>query len=128
VRLLLDTHVLIWLVEVPTQIPARVSELIIDDENAIFVSAVTAWEIATKAKLGKLNFDRTFVDDFDGRVKALGFEPLHVSSKHAVTGARLASNHKDPFDRLLAGQAIIEGLTLVTRDAMMRTLGVTTIW
>jgi PIN domain nuclease of toxin-antitoxin system len=71
VRLLLDTHVLIWLVEVPTQIPARVSELIIDDENAIFVSAVTAWEIATKAKLGKLNFDRTFVDDFRASARSV---------------------------------------------------------
>jgi PIN domain nuclease of toxin-antitoxin system len=118
VRLLLDTHVLAWLVQTPTQLSTRVRDLIVDAENAVFVSAATAWEIATKARLGK----------FDACIRGLGFEPLAVSATHAVSGARLVGDHRDPFDRLLAGQAIMEGLTLVTRDAKLPSLGVLTVW
>lgn len=92
------------------------------------VSAVSAWEIALKHRLGKLEFDTTFLSDFDARIGHFGFEPLALTSPHMVRGAQLESPHKDPFDRMLAGQALIENLTLVTKDAEFKSFGVSTIW
>jgi PIN domain nuclease of toxin-antitoxin system len=127
-KLLLDTHAFVWLVEAPDQLSARVRDAIADPGTDVFVSAASAWEIATKVSLGKMAFDATFLDDFDRRVQALGFDPLPVTSVHAVTGARLAGNHRDPFDRMLAGQALTEGLVLATRDAKLPSLGVPVFW
>jgi PIN domain nuclease of toxin-antitoxin system len=128
VRLLIDTHVLIWWTTDLSFIPSRVQDAMSDPDNEVFVSVATAWEIGTKTRIGKLSFDSTFLDDFDNRVKALGFGPLSLTAAHAVKGARMPGDHKDPFDRILVGQALCEGLTIATADRKLATLGAPTLW
>ncbi|MDZ4843109.1 MAG: type II toxin-antitoxin system VapC family toxin [Hyphomicrobium aestuarii] len=96
--------------------------------NTVFVGAATAWEIAVKYHIGKLEFDFTFLSNFDNSVRQLGFEPIAVTSSHAVRGAEIKAPHKDPFDRMLAGQALVEGATLVSADPAFDWLGVETWW
>ena len=127
-RLLLDTHVLIWWTTNFKLIPKRVRDELQSEDTEAFVSVVAAWEIATKVRIGKLKFNVAFLDDFDTSVRALAFEPLDITAKHAVTGASLPSKHKDPFDRLLAGQAVCENLKLVSADPAMKLLGADPLW
>lgn len=127
-RLLLDTHVLIWLRRDPDRLSKNVRELIEASANDIFVSAATAWEIAIKHRLGKLEFDAEMLDDFDARIRDMGFEPLAITSEHSIAGARLTGAHRDPFDRMLAGQAMAEGLVVVSLDPAIASLGVPTVW
>ncbi len=127
-RLLIDTHVLIWTVGAPNRIPQRVREALIDADNSVFASAATAWEIALKRRLGKLEFDKEFLARFDNRIEEMGFEPMSVSAAHMVRGAEIDSEHKDPFDRMLAGQALVEEMTVVTVDRAFRDLGVPVFW
>lgn len=110
-RLLLDTHTLLWwLSDAPLSVVAH--DIISDPTNPAFVSAVTAWEITIKQALGKLSAP----DDLCDVVIGSGFEPLPIQLSHAVTAGRLPSHHRDPFDRMLIAQAQHEGLTIVTRD------------
>ena len=127
-RLLIDTHVLIWTFHDQSQISRNAELLIKSTANNVFVSAATAWEIAIKVRSGKLSFDRQFLADFDARVRALAFEPLHVTSAHAVTAGMLPGRHKDPFDRLLVAQAQVEQLAVVTRDPAIAVLGAQVVW
>lgn len=127
-KLLLDTHVLIWSVGQPEKLPQRVVDALLDPGNDVYVSSVSAWEIALKQRLGKLDFDREFIGEFDASVRAIGFEPLGLNSAEMIKGAEIESPHKDPFDRLLAGQAIVRQLTVVTADHALGTLGPDTLW
>ena len=126
--LLIDTHVLIWLRREPHRLSRRVTVLIQENKQDIFVSAISAWEIGIKVHAGKLDFSKTFLDTFDASLRNNGFEPLAITAQHAATGAQLPGSHKDPFDRLLAGQAKVEGLTLVSADPAFKNLGINTLW
>ena len=119
-RLLLDTNAFIWWLDDPTQIAAPAREAIEDGSIEVSVSAVTAFEIRTKAALGKLTFD----GDIAFHVDREGFEELPVSIAHAVAAGSLPLIHKDPFDRLLIGQAQHEQLTIATRDATFLRYGI----
>jgi len=110
VRLLLDTHVLIWWDE-GRRLSAQARRAIAEAEE-VFVSAASAWEVAIKVGLGRLRPTRTVED----AVEESGFAELPVTFQHASRVASLPPHHRDPFDRLLAAQAEVEGLTLVTRD------------
>jgi PIN domain nuclease of toxin-antitoxin system len=114
-KLLLDTHVLIWWLEDPTQVAVHVREAVSRPENHVLVSAVSAWEIAIKRSIGKLNVPQ----DLEIVVPGSGFEWLPVTAKHAIATESLPPIHRDPFDRLLVAQAIVEEATIVTRDANM---------
>lgn len=127
-KLLIDTHVLIWWLVDPWRIPESVQDTMVVSATEVLVSAASAWEIAIKSRLGKLSFDDEFLDDFDRRVRELAFEPLAISAAHAIAGARLPGGHKDPFDRMIAGQALSEDLTVVTADPALRTLGARVLW
>ena len=127
-RLLLDTHSLIWWLEQSKKLSLRARRVIGSGHHDIFVSAASAWEIATKVKNGKLKFNAAFLVDFDASVRALNFEPLAMTSLHAVTGAQLPGAHGDPFDRMLAGQAAVEKLKLVMSDPAIGAFGVETLW
>lgn len=127
-KLLLDTHALIWLLTKPDRIPRHIADAIKASDSQVFVSAATAWEIAIKERLGKLTFDRDFLDDFDGRLRELAMEPLTITTLHAITAAALPSAHKDPYDRLLAAQAALEGMVVVTVDRAFAELGVQVMW
>lgn len=110
-RLLLDTHILLWwLADEDLSAPAR--EAIADPANLVAVSTASAWEISIKKALGKL----TAPDDLEQQVREGGFVPLPISLAHGVAAGRLPRHHEDPFDRMLIAQARAERLTIVTRD------------
>lgn len=110
--LLLDTHVLLWFLADDPRLTPPVREAVRDGRTRVFVSAVSAWEIAIKRRLGKLRAPT----DLQDQLVALRFEELAVSVAHALGVGELEDHHADPFDRLLVAQARAEGLTLVTGD------------
>lgn len=112
-RILLDTHVLLWLVSGSPKLSSKARTLIKNAER-IYVSSATIWEVAIKAGLGKLKADP---EELIGEMQANGFEELPVYARHAKEVARLPHLHGDPFDRLLVAQAKVELLHLVTCDA-----------
>lgn len=113
-RILLDTHVMIWWDAGDPLRPA--ADRAIREADQVYVSAVSGWEVAIKQSLGRLQTRRTVA-----RAAAeSGFEELPVLLRHAEELARLPAHHRDPFDRMLVAQARVEGLTLVTRDAALK--------
>lgn len=110
-RLLLDTHVVLWWLADSAELSGEIKDLL-DTEPAVYVSAVSPWEIAIKQSLGKL----TGPEDLAERVRDSQFTSLPITAGHGVRAAGLPQHHRDPFDRLLVAQAQIEGLTLATRD------------
>ena len=122
-KLLLDTNAFIWWLDDPTQIAQPAREAIEDGSVEVAVSSVTAFEIRTKAALGKLTFD----GDIAIHLELEGFDELPVTIAHAVAAGSLPLIHKDPFDRLLIGQAQHERLTIATRDATFRRYGVSVL-
>lgn len=127
-RLLLDTHALIWIVADAKRVSAEVGALVHDPATTVFVSAATGWEIATKVRLGKLRFDPAFLSDFENRIRALAFTSLAVTATHAVAAGARVYDHRDPFDRLIAAQAVAEGLTVATVDRAIADLGASVVW
>lgn len=112
-RLLLDTHVVLWLVDDVDRLPGGWAEAIITADE-VFVSAVVGWEIAVKRSLGRLTAPAP--DDLLAVLEPLGYVPLAVTWEHAVASAELPWHHRDPFDRLLVAQARQESLTLASVD------------
>lgn len=122
-RLLLDTHVLLWALSEPTRIAPAARRAIESRSNTVHVSAASAWEMEIKRALGKLRTP----DDLDGELRATGFVELPVRVAHVSALRKLPKLHRDPFDRLLVAQAIAEGLTLVTRDEVVARYAVATL-
>lgn len=118
-RLLLDTHVLLWWAEDDLQAEAEAA--IVDEANELVVSAATIWEAKIKEASGKLNVPVDLVS----AARERGVSELSITWPHAVEAAGLPRHHTDPFDRVLIAQAQIEGLTLVTRDAVFEKYAVT---
>jgi PIN domain nuclease of toxin-antitoxin system len=112
-RFLLDTHALLWALAEPRRLPPRVATALRDPANEVVVSAVSTWEITIKAALKKLDAD---VDEVVKGLRTAGFDELVVTLDHTVRLRDLPAHHRDPFDRLLVAQALVEGLTLVTHD------------
>lgn len=125
---LLDTHALIWWLEGDPRFSQRLRDRLSSPDEDVFVSAATAWEIATKARLGKLASPQALLADFAEAVETLGFLPLPIDLRHGQDAGQLPGAHRDPFDRILAAQARVEGLMLVSADPAFRVLGVATIW
>lgn len=125
---LLDTHTLIWWTSDLRRVPTPLQNVLMHPDTTVFVSAVSAMEIATKRRLGKLMFDADFMADFAKGVATLGFEPLAITVAHGALAGVIDSPHRDPFDRLLAAQARIENATLVTADPAFSGLGVKVAW
>jgi len=123
--LLLDTHALLWALSAPQQLPASLRRAIQAAENDVYASLASAWEIAIKAALGKIEFD---VRSLERMLAATGFQILDISLQHAVQVAELPMHHGDPFDRILVAQALSESMVLVTRDRALRQYGVRILW
>ena len=127
-RLLLDTHVLLWWVEDAPQLSRQARILLGDDRNDCFVSLVSAWEMAIKAGTGKLNLAVSVQRYFQEQLPANDFRLLPITLEQVTRVETLPHHHRDPFDRLLIVQALQEGLSLVSIDLAFDRYGVTTIW
>lgn len=114
-NLLLDTHVLIWALENNATLSKAAHNAIIDGNNIVFVSSVSIWEISIKQTMGKL----IVPDNLQEEISLHRFTPLNINFEHAKLAGELPRIHKDPFDRMLIAQAIIEKLALVTRDSLI---------
>ena len=115
-RLLLDTHALLWWLDGDRRLSLKARRAIASDSNAILVSAVSAWEITTKARLGKLPGAIDVAADVAACVASQGFLPLDITILHAQRAGRLPGAHRDPFDRMLIAQSQIEDVPLVSDD------------
>ncbi|SRR5579885_1140753 len=111
-RLLLDSHVLLWALTNSEELKSGLKRVILSRDNNVVVSAATVWEIAIKQQLGKLRAPYNLLE----AIEFCEFGSLSISPVHALTAGRLPRHHDDPFDRLLVAQALIENFTLVTRD------------
>lgn len=114
-NLLLDTHVLIWALENNPTLSNDARDAIIDGTNMVFVSSASAWEISIKKAMGRLKSP----DNLGDEIRLHRFTQLNMNFEHAQLAGHLPAIHKDPFDRMLIAQAMIEKLTLVTRDNMI---------
>jgi len=121
VTYLLDTHVLLWLLVDPARIPDDVRRFLADRSNTLLVSAISGFEITTKARLGKLDAGELPLS-LPARVEQIGATTLPVSLEHAVFAGSMPWPHRDPFDRLLVAQATLDNLTLVTVDSAIAPL------
>jgi PIN domain nuclease of toxin-antitoxin system len=118
VRLLVDTHVLLWAAAEPDRIPPSFRESIESPDNEVIFSAASIWEIAIKQQIGRLSLTVTPEELAEAAVR-MGFEELPVTAAHAAGVRRLPLHHRDPFDRLLVAQAIHEPARLLTVDEIL---------
>jgi PIN domain nuclease of toxin-antitoxin system len=127
-RLLLDTHALLWWGNMDRRLGNAARVAIRADENDVFVSAVSALEVTTKFRLGKLPEAAVLAADFEKEIELEGFLPLPVTVSHARLAGGLAIPHGDPFDRVLIAQSILEGMPLVSNEALFDAFGVSRLW
>ena len=127
-RYLLDTHALFWWGYFPELLPPRVREIIGDPDVRVFASAVSAYEMSYKHHRGRWPEVQPLVSAFEEVVAAEGFDLLPLSAVHAIRAGSYGTEHRDPFDRMLAAQAVVEGLTLVSRDRWLRGMGAEVVW
>lgn len=121
-RLLLDTHALLWALLEPGHLSASARAAVTDPGNTLLVSAASAWEIATKHRLGKLDGAGAVIAGYPAHVERLRAIELPVTARHALAGGGLDWGHRDPFDRLLAAQSLLESARLVTGDRAFASL------
>ena len=127
-RLLLDTHAFLWWLDGDRRLSVKARRAIANDSNAILVSAVSAWEITTKARLGKLPGAADVAADVAACVAGQGFLSLDITLLHAQRAGRLPGTHRDPFDRMLIAQSQIEDVLLVSDDEVFDPFDVRRFW
>lgn len=127
-KLLLDTHALIWWLEGSEALSPRARDAISDEANSIAVSAASAMEVATKFRLGKLPGAALLAQDFEAIVAAQGFTELAISVHHARLAGEMNIAHKDPFDRFLIAQAQAESMALVSNEALFDSFAIQRLW
>jgi PIN domain nuclease of toxin-antitoxin system len=128
VRLLLDTHTFLWWLDGDRRLARKARALVSDERNVVFVSAASAWEISTKARLGKLPGALDVAADVAGCLANQGFVSLDITVSHAQKAGGLPGEHRDPFDRMLIAQAQLEDLPIVSDDRVFDDYGVNRIW
>src|SRR6202162_508200 len=127
-RLLLDTHTLLWWLAENPSLPASAQKLIANKNNDVLVSAASAWEIATKVRLGKLPIALDLAHDFIAHLERERFETLPISADHGIRAGLLPGPHKDPFDRMLIAQSQTENIPIITNEAVFESYGVRRLW
>jgi PIN domain nuclease of toxin-antitoxin system len=127
-NLLLDTHVFIWQVMGDVRLSNDQRQIISDPANVIFLSAVSIFEMSIKVGLGKLDIPKRYNSNLLTIFDEHDFVALHVSPQHADVAGRLPGPHRDPFDRLLAAQSIVEGMSIMTGNKQIRNLGAQVVW
>ena len=125
---LLDSHVLLWWWFEPARLSAPVHDLLIDPASTVLVSAATVWELSLKHHLGKLPELETAITDLAGLLQADGFHPLPIALAHGLRAGAYRQAHRDPFDRMLAAQAELEGLVLLSADRQLTVFPCRVLW
>ncbi len=127
-NVLLDTHVLLWAALAPASLSPDTAAIVADEANIVVVSAASAWEIATKVRLGKLPGAETFEREFLDVLDDAGYSLLAIDLEDALRAGRLPGVHRDPFDRMLVAQALGRDLPLLSNDAKLDAFGIRRIW
>ncbi len=121
-RVLLDTHVLVWYLEGNTNLSRSQRELIVKPETEVFVSVASLWEIAIKTSIGKLKLTRSLTDVLQ-QLSSQSIELLHIAPGHVLQVASLPFHHRDPFDRMIIAQAKVEFLSIISNDLEFKSYG-----
>lgn len=125
---LLDTHALLWWWTNDPALSPKARDIIEDASNTLLVSAASAWEIATKYRLGKLPMAEKAIPRFNELIQADGFQHLPITHLHALCAGRYESEHRDPFDRMLAAQSELEAAPLITSDGLFSQFKTQVVW
>ncbi len=127
-RVLLDSHALVWFLDGDRRLSNRARAAIEADDAIVCISAVTAWEISSKVRLGKWPEAASLATSLATVIAQFGFVTLSVTIDHALAAGFLAGQHRDPFDRMLAAQGLVEGIPIVTADPAIGSLGADVLW
>ncbi len=127
-RYLLDTHVMLWFLEDSKELSKKAKTLLVDGRNELYWSSASFWEITVKVSLGKLELDKNWQKQLEREKKENRIQDLPIYQKHCEPHLGLPWHHRDPFDRLLICQAIVEDLVLITRDKHILKYKVKTMW
>jgi PIN domain nuclease of toxin-antitoxin system len=130
VKLLLDTHTLLWYVLDDPQLSAAAQAAIMEPANEVYASPASYWELAIKISIGKLTVQQPFEDFLDACESRYRFQLLPITARHTVQVSTLPfpQNHRDPFDRLIVAQALVEQMTVVSGDVQLDAYGVSRLW
>lgn len=127
-RLLLDTHTFLWWLAGDAGLSLIARAALEDESNVVFVSAASTWEISTKHRIGKLPDVASIVADLESAIADQGFLPLPISARHGQAAGSLPGPHKDPFDRMLIAQAMLDDMLLVSNEQTFDVYGVRRLW
>jgi PIN domain nuclease of toxin-antitoxin system len=128
VKVLLDTCAVIWATMSPAVLSHKAQKTLANESNVILISAATAWEIATKVRLGKLSGAEKLEQDFLAVMEEAGYTLLAIDTESALRAGRLTAEHKDPFDRMIAAQALALDVAVLSPDPQLEQFGVRRIW
>ena len=128
VNALLDTHALLWWLDGDERLPLKARDWIGEPTHGVLVSAASAWEIATKGRIGKLPGAVEVVERFNDCLFEQGFTPLAISTEHALRAGTLPGPHRDPFDRMLIAQAQAEDVPIISNETLFDGYGIRRIW
>jgi PIN domain nuclease of toxin-antitoxin system len=127
-KVLLDTHTLLWATLSVSSLSKRAAHVIANRSNEIYVSAASAWEVATKVRLGKLPHAAHFEREFLAKVDEAGYTLLSITAAHSLRAGRLSGDHRDPFDRIIAAQALALDIPILSIDTKLDSFGISRIW
>ncbi len=127
-KVLLDTHVFLWWITDDPRISPKVSTIMVDGDNDLFLSAASIWEIAIKARLGRLQLPENPDSYLAEQMVSNAIQSLSITMQHALRVYNLPDIHKDPFDRIIIAQALLEDMPILTKDDYIPRYGVQTVW
>lgn len=127
-NVLLDTHAFLWFTGADKRLSATARSTIEDPENSCLLSMASAWELSIKASQGKITFDEPFESFLPEQLRLNGFDFFNITWQHVAQVHSLPFHHRDPFDRLIVSQALVDELPVITRDGSFTAYGVETIW
>jgi len=127
-RILIDTHTFLWFVTEDSKLSDRAFQTIEDEANDVILSITSLWEIAIKFSIGKLKLHKPFQEFVDEQIQTNDFQLLTIEPTHINIVAGLPLHHRDPFDRILIAQGMVEGLPIISADKVFDAYGVTRLW